>query len=147
MHFEARMGFCCLAVRSFEHVALEYTDFWLCCSSDFQYDIMPSKLIFSELHPLSTCSRRTDDVTVICCAPHILTYSLQSLWIERTTLTLTHSLPGISRWFEVERRELVTSTVPVIGVWNDELLMTWDRELKTPLAEVLQFKMMKFTIA
>ena len=33
--------------------------------------------------------------------------SLQSLWIERTTLTLTHSLPGISRWFEVERRELV----------------------------------------
>lgn len=34
--------------------------------------------------------------------------SLQSLWIERTTLTLTHSLPGISRWFEVERRELVS---------------------------------------
>jgi len=33
--------------------------------------------------------------------------SFQSLWIERTTLTLTHSLPGISRWFEVERRELV----------------------------------------
>lgn len=33
--------------------------------------------------------------------------SPQSLWIERTTLTLTHSLPGISRWFEVERRELV----------------------------------------
>lgn len=32
----------------------------------------------------------------------------QSLWIERTTLTLTHSLPGISRWFEVERRELVS---------------------------------------
>ncbi|EPQ17482.1 Dedicator of cytokinesis protein 3 [Myotis brandtii] len=30
----------------------------------------------------------------------------KSLWIERTTLTLTHSLPGISRWFEVERREL-----------------------------------------
>lgn len=53
MHFEARMGFCCLAVRNFEHVALEYTDFWLCCSSDFQYDIMPSKLIFSELHPLA----------------------------------------------------------------------------------------------
>lgn len=34
--------------------------------------------------------------------------SPQSLWIERTTLTLTHSLPGISRWFEVERRELVS---------------------------------------
>ncbi|XP_062923856.1 dedicator of cytokinesis protein 3 isoform X7 [Mobula hypostoma] len=31
----------------------------------------------------------------------------KSLWIERTTLTLTHSLPGISRWFEVEKREVV----------------------------------------
>ncbi|XP_061582993.1 dedicator of cytokinesis protein 3-like isoform X6 [Cololabis saira] len=31
----------------------------------------------------------------------------KSLWIERTTLTLTHPLPGISRWFEVDRRELV----------------------------------------
>ncbi|XP_036386758.1 dedicator of cytokinesis protein 3 isoform X6 [Megalops cyprinoides] len=31
----------------------------------------------------------------------------KSLWIERTTLTLTHPLPGISRWFEVEKRELV----------------------------------------
>ncbi|KAJ4927345.1 hypothetical protein JOQ06_015078 [Pogonophryne albipinna] len=29
------------------------------------------------------------------------------LWIERTTLILTHPLPGISRWFEVEKRELV----------------------------------------
>lgn len=33
--------------------------------------------------------------------------SLQSLWIERTTLILSHPLPGISRWFEVEQRELV----------------------------------------
>uniref|UniRef100_A0A3P9JZL3 Dedicator of cytokinesis 4b n=1 Tax=Oryzias latipes TaxID=8090 RepID=A0A3P9JZL3_ORYLA len=32
---------------------------------------------------------------------------LQSLWVERTTLTLVQSLPGISRWFEVEKRELV----------------------------------------
>ncbi|XP_048110330.1 dedicator of cytokinesis protein 3 isoform X2 [Alosa alosa] len=31
----------------------------------------------------------------------------KSLWIERTTLTLTHPLPGISRWFEVETRDLV----------------------------------------
>ncbi|XP_062315888.1 dedicator of cytokinesis protein 3-like [Osmerus eperlanus] len=31
----------------------------------------------------------------------------KSLWIERTTLILTHPLPGISRWFQVERRELV----------------------------------------
>ena len=32
----------------------------------------------------------------------------QSLWVERTTLTLVQSLPGISRWFEVEKRELVS---------------------------------------
>jgi len=32
---------------------------------------------------------------------------LQSLWIERTTLILTRPLPGIARWSEVERRELV----------------------------------------
>uniref|UniRef100_A0A8B9LN99 Dedicator of cytokinesis 4b n=1 Tax=Astyanax mexicanus TaxID=7994 RepID=A0A8B9LN99_ASTMX len=32
---------------------------------------------------------------------------VQSLWVERTTLTLVQSLPGISRWFEVEKRELV----------------------------------------
>ncbi|XP_051548856.1 dedicator of cytokinesis protein 4-like isoform X2 [Myxocyprinus asiaticus] len=31
----------------------------------------------------------------------------KSLWVERTTLTLAQSLPGISRWFEVEKRELV----------------------------------------
>uniref|UniRef100_A0A8C4SZG3 Dedicator of cytokinesis 3 n=1 Tax=Erpetoichthys calabaricus TaxID=27687 RepID=A0A8C4SZG3_ERPCA len=31
----------------------------------------------------------------------------KSLWIERTTLILTHPLPGISRWFEVEKREVV----------------------------------------
>ncbi|XP_039653721.1 dedicator of cytokinesis protein 3-like isoform X12 [Perca fluviatilis] len=31
----------------------------------------------------------------------------KSLWIERTTLILTHTLPGISRWFEVDKRELV----------------------------------------
>ncbi|XP_031681602.1 dedicator of cytokinesis protein 3 isoform X5 [Oncorhynchus kisutch] len=31
----------------------------------------------------------------------------KSLWIERTTLILTHPLPGISRWFEVEKRELI----------------------------------------
>ncbi|CAM4734738.1 unnamed protein product [Leuciscus chuanchicus] len=32
---------------------------------------------------------------------------MRSLWVERTTLTLAQSLPGISRWFEVEKRELV----------------------------------------
>uniref|UniRef100_A0A3Q3DTZ1 Dedicator of cytokinesis 4b n=1 Tax=Hippocampus comes TaxID=109280 RepID=A0A3Q3DTZ1_HIPCM len=34
-------------------------------------------------------------------------FKLQSLWVERTTLTLVQSLPGISRWFEVDKRELV----------------------------------------
>ncbi|XP_026778719.3 dedicator of cytokinesis protein 4b isoform X1 [Pangasianodon hypophthalmus] len=31
----------------------------------------------------------------------------KSLWVERTTMTLVQSLPGISRWFEVDKRELV----------------------------------------
>uniref|UniRef100_A0A3P8W8S1 Dedicator of cytokinesis 3 n=1 Tax=Cynoglossus semilaevis TaxID=244447 RepID=A0A3P8W8S1_CYNSE len=44
----------------------------------------------------------------------------KSLWIERTTLTLTHPLPGISRWFEVEKRELV-SYLSVVENKNQEL--------------------------
>lgn len=36
---------------------------------------------------------------------------LQSLWIERTTLVLCRPLPGISRWFEVERREVVSKNI------------------------------------
>uniref|UniRef100_A0A8C1NS34 Dedicator of cytokinesis 4 n=1 Tax=Cyprinus carpio TaxID=7962 RepID=A0A8C1NS34_CYPCA len=36
----------------------------------------------------------------------------KSLWVERTTLTLAQSLPGISRWFEVEKRELVNDVFP-----------------------------------
>uniref|UniRef100_UPI00358F211C dedicator of cytokinesis protein 3-like n=1 Tax=Myxine glutinosa TaxID=7769 RepID=UPI00358F211C len=31
----------------------------------------------------------------------------KNLWVERTTLILKYSLPGISRWFEVEKREVV----------------------------------------
>ncbi|XP_062826144.1 dedicator of cytokinesis protein 3 isoform X3 [Anolis carolinensis] len=50
----------------------------------------------------------------------------KSLWIERTTLTLTHGLPGISRWFEVERRELVEvspleNAIQVVENKNQEL--------------------------
>ncbi|XP_076864277.1 dedicator of cytokinesis protein 3 isoform X2 [Brachyhypopomus gauderio] len=50
----------------------------------------------------------------------------KSLWIERTTLSLTHSLPGISRWFEVEKRELVEvspleNAVSVVENKNQEL--------------------------
>lgn len=36
---------------------------------------------------------------------------MQSLWVERTTLTLVQSLPGISRWFEVDKRDLVSASV------------------------------------
>uniref|UniRef100_W5K9U3 Dedicator of cytokinesis 3 n=1 Tax=Astyanax mexicanus TaxID=7994 RepID=W5K9U3_ASTMX len=50
----------------------------------------------------------------------------KSLWIERTTLTLTHPLPGISRWFEVEKRELVEvspleNAISVVENKNQEL--------------------------
>ncbi|XP_007888770.2 dedicator of cytokinesis protein 3 [Callorhinchus milii] len=50
----------------------------------------------------------------------------KSLWIERTTLILTHSLPGISRWFEVERREVVEvspleNAIQVVENKNQEL--------------------------
>uniref|UniRef100_A0A8C4Q7C8 Dedicator of cytokinesis 3 n=1 Tax=Eptatretus burgeri TaxID=7764 RepID=A0A8C4Q7C8_EPTBU len=31
----------------------------------------------------------------------------KNLWVERTTLILKYSLPGISRWFEVEKKEVV----------------------------------------
>lgn len=37
-------------------------------------------------------------------------HAQQSLWIERTTLILSRPLPGISRWSEVERREVVRSS-------------------------------------
>ncbi|XP_034021811.1 dedicator of cytokinesis protein 3-like [Thalassophryne amazonica] len=50
----------------------------------------------------------------------------KSLWIERTTLILTHPLPGISCWFEVEKRELVEvspleNAVSVVENKNHEL--------------------------
>lgn len=38
----------------------------------------------------------------------------QSLWIERTTLVLCRPLPGISRWFEVERREVVSVEIIIV---------------------------------
>ncbi|XP_061689804.1 dedicator of cytokinesis protein 3 isoform X3 [Syngnathoides biaculeatus] len=62
----------------------------------------------------------------------------KSLWIERTTLILAHPLPGISRWFEVERRELVElspleNAVSVVESKNRELrtLITY-YQLKHP---------------
>lgn len=76
MHFEARMGFfvwlqffsychicpqCHLGShdrtggqplkinRNVECAALEHTEFWFCCSSDFQHDILQSKLMLGTL--------------------------------------------------------------------------------------------------
>ncbi|XP_068171002.1 dedicator of cytokinesis protein 3 isoform X4 [Antennarius striatus] len=50
----------------------------------------------------------------------------KSLWIERTTLTLTRPLPGISRWFEVDKKEVVEvspleNAVSVVENKNQEL--------------------------
>lgn len=47
-------------------------------------------------------------------AAHVLMcfcFGPQSLWVERTTMTLVQSLPGISRWFEVDKRDLVRGLV------------------------------------
>lgn len=48
----------------------------------------------------------------------------QSLWVERTSLFLVQSLPGISRWFEVDKREVVRTRL-VQGT-HFSLLLTWD---------------------
>ncbi|XP_039202492.1 dedicator of cytokinesis protein 4-like isoform X2 [Crotalus tigris] len=50
----------------------------------------------------------------------------KSLWVERTTLILVQSLPGISRWFEVEKREIVEmspleNAIEVLGNKNQQL--------------------------
>ncbi|XP_077357786.1 dedicator of cytokinesis protein 3-like isoform X3 [Festucalex cinctus] len=62
----------------------------------------------------------------------------KSLWIERTTLSLAHPLPGISRWFEVDKRELVEvspleNAVSVVENKNQELRTLISRyQLKQP---------------
>uniref|UniRef100_A0A8C9TCB0 Dedicator of cytokinesis 3 n=1 Tax=Scleropages formosus TaxID=113540 RepID=A0A8C9TCB0_SCLFO len=53
---------------------------------------------------------------------------IKSLWIERTTLTLSHPLPSISRWAQVEKRELVEvspveNAISVVENKNQELRM------------------------
>ncbi|KAL4646337.1 dedicator of cytokinesis protein 3-like isoform X1 [Arapaima gigas] len=53
---------------------------------------------------------------------------IKSLWIERTTLTLSHSLPSISRWAQVDKRELVEvspveNAISVVENKNQELRM------------------------
>ena len=43
--------------------------------------------------------------------------------MERTTLTLVQSLPGISRWFEVDKRELVRNyNAPTTRLYPDDQL-------------------------
>ncbi|XP_077433712.1 dedicator of cytokinesis protein 3-like isoform X3 [Vanacampus margaritifer] len=62
----------------------------------------------------------------------------KSLWIERTTLILAHPLPGISPWFEVDKRELVEvspleNAVSVVENKNQELRTLISRyQLKQP---------------
>ncbi|EPQ13569.1 Dedicator of cytokinesis protein 4 [Myotis brandtii] len=48
----------------------------------------------------------------------------KSLWVERTSLFLVQSLPGISRWFEVDKREVVRTRL-VRGTFFS-LLLTRD---------------------
>ncbi|KAI4794892.1 hypothetical protein KUCAC02_031776 [Chaenocephalus aceratus] len=52
------------------------------------------------------------------------------LWIERTTLILTHPLPGISRWFEVEKRELVSPLENALSVVENK-----NQELRTLISQ------------
>ncbi|OCT85677.1 hypothetical protein XELAEV_18023848mg [Xenopus laevis] len=54
----------------------------------------------------------------------------KSLWIERSTLTLSHSLPGISCWFEVQKRELSVILKPNF--------MAYDQVEVSPLENALQ---------
>lgn len=54
-------------------------------------------------------------------------YIFQSLWVERTTLILVQSLPGISRWFEVEKREVVSTrlmSIHIVG-WFSSLIICY----------------------
>lgn len=51
--------------------------------------------------------------------------------MERTTLILVQSLPGISRWFEVEKREVVSIRSLAIHImdWFTSLIMPFDELL------------------
>lgn len=47
--------------------------------------------------------------------------------MERTTLILVQSLPGISRWFEVEKREVVSMRLMAIHIvgWFTSLIICY----------------------
>ncbi|KAG5273390.1 hypothetical protein AALO_G00150830 [Alosa alosa] len=56
----------------------------------------------------------------------------KSLWVERTTLTLAQSLPGISRWFEVDKRDLVEMS-PLANA--TEVIENKNLQLRTLIAQ------------
>nr|XP_014346036.1 PREDICTED: dedicator of cytokinesis protein 4 [Latimeria chalumnae] len=56
----------------------------------------------------------------------------KSLWVERTTLTLMQSLPGISRWFEVEKREVVEMSPLENAI---EVLENKNQQLRTLISQ------------
>ncbi|TKC40696.1 hypothetical protein EI555_021237, partial [Monodon monoceros] len=56
----------------------------------------------------------------------------KSLWVERTSLYLVQSLPGISRWFEVEKREVVEMS-PLENA--TEVLENKNQQLKTLISQ------------
>lgn len=75
---------------------------------------------FSQIGYLSTPHSRSSTRPSPCCQLWLIKDCIrsplslllqQSLWIERTTLILSRPLPGISRWAEVERREVVRSSI------------------------------------
>ncbi|NXU66411.1 DOCK4 protein, partial [Horornis vulcanius] len=64
-----------------------------------------------------------------------LTFSMflkNSLWVERTTLILVQSLPGISRWFEVEKREVVEMSPLENAI---EVLENKNQQLRTLISQ------------
>uniref|UniRef100_A0A8C6K107 Dedicator of cytokinesis protein 4 n=1 Tax=Melopsittacus undulatus TaxID=13146 RepID=A0A8C6K107_MELUD len=56
----------------------------------------------------------------------------KSLWVERTTLILVQSLPGISRWFEVEKREVVEMSPLENAI---EVLENKNQQLRTLISQ------------
>uniref|UniRef100_A0A7M4ESN9 Dedicator of cytokinesis 4 n=1 Tax=Crocodylus porosus TaxID=8502 RepID=A0A7M4ESN9_CROPO len=64
----------------------------------------------------------------------------KSLWVERTTLILVQSLPGISRWFEVEKREVAFFVKDyVLNHPEDGEKITRLRDLMLEQAQILEF--------
>uniref|UniRef100_A0A670ZDG9 Dedicator of cytokinesis protein 4 n=1 Tax=Pseudonaja textilis TaxID=8673 RepID=A0A670ZDG9_PSETE len=56
----------------------------------------------------------------------------KSLWVERTTLILVQSLPGISRWFEVEKREIMEMSPLENAI---EVLENKNQQLRTLISQ------------